>query len=841
MLIKIGTRKSKLAMVQTEIVQKKIEALFPFVTIEIVPITTKGDEILDRSLASFGGKGVFTKELEDALLQKKIDMAVHSAKDMPMEFPEGLCVGAVLERANPKDVLVTLDGTPANKLPAGSVIGTSSLRRELQIKNINPLVQVKVLRGNVQTRLNKLNAGEYDGILLAAAGLERLHIPLENKNSIHMPYHFEYLDIEKFVPAAGQGILAVEIRQGELKEIMNAMHSCEAEMMLFAERHFLASIGGGCNAPCGAYSSILEGKFNMQVMYADESSHMSFCSQSISLEHEKQVDVQWSDGTDMPDVTRMADGEDMPEDTRISDDTKMADNKDITFCIKLAEQLAKQVRIKRVSLVGAGPGDEGLISEKGLERVRNAEVLVYDNLSATSFLNEAPVEAELIYVGKRAANHHVKQEETNKILVEKALEGKRVVRLKGGDPFIFGRGGEEAQSLNEAGIPFEIVPGISSSYAVAAYAGIPITHRDMASSFHVITGHEGHHKVHHVLDYKTLAKEEGTLVFMMGLGNLANITASLMENGKDKTTPTAVIQQGTTARQKTAIGTLENIVEEVIACGIKTPAVTVIGEAVGLRETLSWYEDAPLFGKKVLLTGTPSMVHKLKHVLQPTGAQAVAFSLIHTKGIFSKELAQVMQSIKEYNWLVFTSSNGVENFFNYLYKENIDIRVLANIKIGVIGEGTKAALLEKGFQSDFVPSKYSSEDFALEWIPTLQKNDKVLLLRAQEASPLLNDKLKKAGISFTDIALYETVYDMRKKEELNRIIEDIDYVTFASASAVKAFAEMIDDVSVVANKVICIGPVTAKAAEQLKIDIRQSALSYTAEGIRDVLLAEINS
>ncbi len=280
-----------------------------------------------------------------------------------------------------------------------------------------------------------------------------------------------------------------------------------------------------------------------------------------------------------------------------------------------------------VYLVGAGPGDEDLMTRKGLKLLREADVVVYDNLASSSLLNEVRDDAELIYAGKRSSNHHLKQYETNELLVKLALEGKNVVRLKGGDPYIFGRGGEEGQELREAGVDFEVVPGISSSYSVPAYCGIPVTHRDFASSFHVITGHEGNHKNGvSVLNYETLAKEEGTLIFLMGLKNLPNIVASLIENGKDPATPVGVLQEGTTARQRVATGTLADIVEVVKREGIKTPAITVVGDVVSLRQVLDWYGHKPLSGKSVLVTGTTSMVDRLSPILKEEGAEAISLA-----------------------------------------------------------------------------------------------------------------------------------------------------------------------------------------------------------------------
>lgn len=786
-VIRIGTRKSKLALVQTDLVRKKIEQMFPEVRVEIVEMSTKGDELLDRSLTSFGGKGVFTRELEEALLSGAIDLAVHSAKDMPMEFPEGLGIGAVLPRGTAEDVLVTCDGTRLQDLKPGSVVGTGSLRRELQVKQIHPLVRVRMIRGNVQTRLRKLSEGQYDAIVLAAAGLERLEL-LEGGD-----FHYEYLDRSVCLPAAGQAILAVESRKGHLKEVLEAIHDPKAAVSLYAERAYLSAIGGSCNAPAAAYSWLEGESLHMEALFAPDGRHLKKASGS-----------------------------------RVTG-----------FCTDAAEELGRELAAKllrgRVWLVGAGPGDKNLVTERCLSCVRKADVIVYDSLATDSLLNEARRDAELIYAGKRASDHHLRQEETNALLIRMAKEGRNVVRLKGGDPFIFGRGGEEAQELREAGIEYEIIPGVSSCYAAPAYAGIPVTHRDHASSFHVITGHEGGHKEKNVLDYAVLAKEEGTLVFLMGLKNLPNIAASLISHGKDPDTPAAVIQEGTTGRQKAAAGTLRDIVEMAERAGIRTPAITVVGEAVSLKEEIAWYGKGALFGVRVLVTGTEKMAKQQCLVLEAEGAEAIAFSLIHTEPLLTEELTEAVEKLDEYNWAVFTSSNGVDIFFDHLRACGKDIRCLSRLRFAVIGEGTKRALEEKGIRADFVPTRFSSRDLSREWVPTLKKEDRVLLLRAEEASAELNRALEEAGVPYQALAVYRTAADGRKREELNRILPQVDYVTLASASAVRAFADMADRSGQEA-KVVCIGPVTKKAAEAAGIHVHRSAVEYTAEGIRDVLL-----
>lgn len=794
MIIRIGTRKSKLAMVQTEIVKHEIESRFPEMEIVIVPMSTKGDKILDRSLTSFGGKGVFTKELEEALLNGEIDMAVHSAKDMPMEFPKGLCMGAVLDRADPGDVLVTTTGIRAADLKKGSVIGTSSLRRELQIRGLNPQVRIKMLRGNVQTRLEKLKQGEYDGILLAAAGLSRL--------GMEQPEGFclEYLDKEQFVPAPGQGILAVEIREGELSNIMEAIHSREAAVMLKAEREYLTILGGSCNAPCGAYCRREGEGLVMTAMYAKDGVH--------------------------PLYKRMKTDQCGEEDA-----------------LKLAKSLASQVNYKTVSLVGAGPGDKGLLTRKGLECVKNADVIVYDNLISPSILNEARLDARFIYAGKRSSNHHLTQDKINEVLVAEASAGNYVVRLKGGDPYIFGRGGEEALELKKHGIPFEIVPGISSSYSVPAYAGIPVTQRNMASSFHVITGHEGNHKDAEVLNYATLAKEEGTLIFLMGLHNLERIAKQLIENGKDPSTPAAVISAGTTGRQKKASATLGTIVQTAKEQGIQTPAITVIGQVVNLGEELEWFLKGRLSGARILLTGTRHMVNQLEKELDPLGAETVSLSLVETKELVTEDTLKTIHQLEEYKWIVFTSNNGVNIFFDLLRREKIDYRKLMHLKFAAVGKSSAAALADHGFCCDFQPSAYSGAALAEEWIPKLDQKDKVMLVRAREASPVLPEALKTAGIGYKDLSLYETWPDDRRKEELNRIVKDVDYITVASGSAARALKNMLEEPEKLEARIISIGPETTKEAKKAGLSVYETADVYTAAGIAAAILqlAQSNS
>lgn len=810
--LRIGTRESKLALLQTDIVVKKLKECIPQLTIEVIPMSTKGDQILNRSLASFGGKGVFTKELEVALLDKSIDIAVHSAKDMPMEFPKGLQMGAVLEREDPSDVLVTMDGTKIADMKEGSVIGTSSLRRELQIKQQNEGVQIRVLRGNVQTRLSKLESGQYDGIILARAGLNRLGVEAYPKTK----YHMETLLSERFLPAPGQGILAIECRENdeEVLAILETIHSKEGAEMLFAERAYLQTLNGGCNAPAGAYCRRENGKLVMEAMYTKDGIHTKYAKQELEVESfdsEGDVDSQKSH-TD-------------------------------SFAKQLGKNLAEQVNIGKVYLVGAGAGDEGLLTVKARDLLQKADVIVYDSLISTSILQETKVDSEWIYAGKRSNNHHLPQEETNEILWKKAKEGKMVVRLKGGDPFIFGRGAEEALELLEHGVDFEIVSGVSSCYSVPAYAGVPVTDRRYASSFHVITGQEQVGRAVDRVNYEVLAKEEGTLIFLMGVKRLEEICNTLIQYGKDKNTPAGIFSKGTTRQQKFLTGTLETLPKIVKEKGIAMPAIIVIGHVVSFSEQLQWMKGNAHFKKRVLLTGTKLWCEKAKEKIEQFGAQAIPFSLIRVEEEKEEILRPLFQrqeekkGIEKFEWIVFTSRNGVELFFEQWKKYRRDIRELAKFKFAVIGSGTADTLREYGIEADFVPQKFSSEDMAKEWVKTLSKEERVLLLRAKEGSMALPKALKEASIIYEDIPLYHIVGEEKKREELNRVLKEVDYVAIASGSAGRVFANMIEEgeKEEISYQILSIGKETTKTCENAGLTVHKTANIYSIDGILELL------
>ena len=489
--------------------------------------------------------------------------------------------------------------------------------------------------------------------------------------------------------------------------------------------------------------------------------------------------------------------------------------------------------VKRVSLVGVGPGDENLLTLKALKCIQNADVLVYDNLINPTVLNKARLDAKLIYAGKISGNHYLTQDEINETIAEYAGSGEYVVRLKGGDPYIFGRGGEEAEYLIERGIDFETVHGVSSFYAGLGYAGIPITFRGEATSFHVFTGHRKKGEPLD-LDFKNIAKSDGSLVFLMGISNLPLIVNGLLSNGMNPHIGAAVVENGTRYNQRVFRGELCSIEEIAKKENIVSPALIVVGDVC--KKDLSFFNKykLPLSGKNILLTATRSLAEKMAKRFKETGANICEMSLIAIKEI-EIEKERLLSEINDATHILFTSSNGVDIFFEQIKRYGIDIRSLYNKKICVIGSGSGEALNKYGVNADFIPSKFDSKSFLDEILPKLDKDSKVLMIRAKIGSDVLPKGLKSAGIAFSDIPVYDTIIDHRKKFELNKDMENFDYVVAASASGAKALVEMIEDKKMLSGKVVSIGPVTTKALVELGIENIITAKRYDVEGIIDAI------
>ena len=502
-----------------------------------------------------------------------------------------------------------------------------------------------------------------------------------------------------------------------------------------------------------------------------------------------------------------------------------------------------------VYLVGAGPGDAGLLTLRGAELLRRADVVVYDALVNPSLLALAPKAAEIIYGGKRAKDHAIPQEDLNQLLVSKAREGKTVVRLKGGDPYLFGRGGEEAEELAAAKITFEVVPGISSIVAAPNYAGIPITHRDHCSSFTVITGHEDPTKEDTALDYAQLAKLPGTKVILMGVERIGQIANSLVAEGMDKSTPVAMVRWGTTGQQQSIEGTLGTIAALVTEKKFTAPAVTVIGDVVKLRSTLNWFERRPLFGQRIVVTRTREQASELSRQLLELGAEVLEVPTIRIAPPDDKNsLVEAMQGFGEYDWLIFTSPNGVTAFFDYFLKAFEDLRALGNVRIAAVGPATAAKVKELHLRVDAMPEEYLATKVA----KSIQKfesieNLRFFLARAQVANPELCKELESLGGIVDDIAVYKTVPET---EDLTGAVAKLaeggaDWITFTSSSTVENFHARFDLPKLLQKfpkvRLASIGPETSKAITALGLKPHVEARQHNIEGLVQALRTAVSS
>ena len=496
----------------------------------------------------------------------------------------------------------------------------------------------------------------------------------------------------------------------------------------------------------------------------------------------------------------------------------------------------------KVYIIGVGPGDYKLMTIKAAEYISRADVIVYDRLVNSRVLSYAREDAEMVYVGKMPDHHAVPQDGINDILVKKAQEGKLVARVKGGDPFLFGRGGEEAECLYNNGIEFEIVPGVTSAIAVPAYAGIPVTHRDCCSSLHIITGHERPDKSGSSINFEVISRLEGTLVFLMGVKNLPEISDNLMKYGKDKMTPTAVVENGTTPAQRVITGNLGDITLKVQAAGIKSPAVIVVGDVVNLKEKLSWFAKGPLSGKRILVTRSRTQASRLVEVIEGLGGEAVEFPVIKiAEPEDFRQFDQILQDLKGFNRLVFTSVNGVRAFFKRMKHKHIDIRDLSGVKLCAVGQATADELEQMGLNVDYVPEKYTTRELLDGLVELLEPGERVLLARADIASKEFTYGLKERGIDFVDLTVYRTLPSGANRDTILGLLEGsrIDFITFTSSSTVMNLIsiigeEYIDKIS--KARVVCIGPVTAKTAQESGITVAAVADTYTIDGLVEKLV-----
>ncbi len=498
-----------------------------------------------------------------------------------------------------------------------------------------------------------------------------------------------------------------------------------------------------------------------------------------------------------------------------------------------------------VYLVGAGPGAEDLITLKGLECIKVGDTIIYDYLANKKLLKYSKKGCELIYVGKKGSSHTMEQEDINQLIVDKVLEGKIVVRLKGGDPYVFGRGGEEVEELLKYNIDFEIVPGITAAIAASAYAGIPLTHRNYTSTVAFITGHERDDKEFSKIHWDKIANGVGTIVFYMGVKNLPNIVKNLIQSGRSPETPVALIRWGTLPTQKVVDGTLQNIVERVQTAKLTAPAIILVGEVVSLREKLRWFDKKSLFGKNIVITRAREQASELNNTLTKLGANVIEFptiEIVEPKDF--TELDNAISSIRSYDWLIFTSVNGVKIFLKRLSHHKKDLRELYGIKICAIGPKTAEVFINSGIHPDLIPPKYQAEYIIEEMEKIGISGKRFLLPRAKVARDVLPNKISEKGGIIDVVNVYETILPDTNKGEVRELFNNhqVDYITFTSSSTVKNFLEMFANDSVKdwfkTTKLVSIGPITSDTLRESGFAPSIEAEEFTIDGLIAAILKD---
>lgn len=497
----------------------------------------------------------------------------------------------------------------------------------------------------------------------------------------------------------------------------------------------------------------------------------------------------------------------------------------------------------KVFFVGAGPGDPKLLTLRGKECLEQAQVVLYDYLANPVLLEHVPSAAERVYVGRRGRGRYGKQEEINRVMIERARAGKTVVRLKGGDPFVFGRGGEEAEAVAEAGIPFEVVPGVTAAVAAPAYAGIPVTHRTLASSVALVTGHEDPTKPSPTVEWDRLASTGGTVVFLMGMKNLPAIVAHLTASGRPATTPVALIRWGTRAEQKTVVGTLADIVKKAEDAALEPPTVIVVGEVVSLRDKLNWFETRPLFGTTVLITRPREQAKEFADLLAGLGAQVIPFPTIAIVPPADwGPLDRAIGRLSEYDWIVFTSVNGVRFFMERMRTLGRDARALGGSRLCAIGPRTAEALGVAGLTADLIPAEYQAEGVLQALEKEQVKGARILIPRAEVARDLLPKELRARGADVTVAVAYRTVRpeaDAAALKEKLRLGE-VGVVAFTSSSTVRNYVELFADreeaCALTRQAVVaCLGPITADTAEALGLRVQIRAKANTVPALAEAI------
>ena len=499
-----------------------------------------------------------------------------------------------------------------------------------------------------------------------------------------------------------------------------------------------------------------------------------------------------------------------------------------------------------VYLVGAGPGDPGLITARGLALLRTANVVVHDRLVNRGLLDEAPTEAEIVDAGKARGDRRMSQEEINRLLVYRARDGLRVVRLKGGDPFVFGRGGEEAEWLAQAGVRFEVVPGVSSAIAAPAYAGIPVTHRRLASQVTIVSGAEDPAKPESAVDWQRLAGTPGTLVVMMGWETLPAIVEALRTNGMDASTPAALVEWGTEPHQRTVTGCLADIVDLGRNAGLAPPVVAVFGEVAALRERIRWFEGRPLFGRRVLVPRTRAQAGALSQQLRERGAHPIEVPTIEIQPVEdSPRLDEALRSLHAYSWVVFVSVNGVQETFGRMESMGLDARAFGAARVCAVGSATATALRERGIVADLQPRESVSESIVDGLSEAGVAGKRLLLLRAEAGREALSVGLERVGALIDDLAVYRTMTPEESRERVKELLsgEGVDAIALTSSSTLTNLLSLLDgDASALNGAALaCIGPVTAATASAAGLHVDVVASEATVAALADALVDHFSS
>ena len=487
-------------------------------------------------------------------------------------------------------------------------------------------------------------------------------------------------------------------------------------------------------------------------------------------------------------------------------------------------------------LVGAGPGDPGLMTVRAVELIGSADVILHDRLIPSGALDGAREDAELVYVGKRPGDAAMAQREIEELMVAKAKEGLSVVRVKGGDPFVFGRGGEEAEALEAAGVPFEVVPGVTAGVAAPAYAGIPVTHRDDAAAVAFVTGHEDPAKDDTALDWEALARFPGTLVLYMGVGRAADIAAALIAAGRDGAEPAAAVERGTLPGQRTVSATLQTLADAVAQAGLRPPAILLTGPVAARRERIQWLERRPLWGRRVVVTRARAQASGIAATLTGLGAEVIQLPAIRVEPrIDSDEVATAVADLHSYALVCLTSPNGVRLLFQAMAAQNRDARALASATVAAIGPGTAAALAERGVIADVVPERFVAEAL-VEALAAVDVNGKpALVARAAEAREVLPEALRERGAKVDVVALYETVAEAPDEAAVDAA-QSADYVTFTSSSTVTNLLNALGDRYPAGARVVSIGPVTSETAREAGLEVHVEAERHDPDGLIAALL-----